>query len=168
MRSGLKTSLIEHFYFYTTIFLIIHAVKFRYILWEGHKIWKRNLPIMFKITYKRKKRWQIFFQNYMAFSDYLNIIYSRENSPANLGAQRIITLQNWFHSIEETFCGQLVHRSRSAVSLEWHKTIDRWRKIHYHYSQKPREMNGLNKTLCGHHPFSARFFKIRVPKVIDF
>ena len=62
----------------------------------------------------------------------------------------------------------LVHWGRFAVSLEWHKTIDRWRKIHYHYSQKPREMNGLNKTLCGHHPFSARFFKIRVLKVIEF
>ena len=43
---------------------------------------------MFEVTYQRKKRLQTFLQKYVAFSQYLNIIYNRKNYPANLEAQK--------------------------------------------------------------------------------
>ena len=49
---------------------VVHKVQ---ILWEGHKIWKENLPLYFEIMYLvTSKQSMRFFQNFVVFLEYLN------------------------------------------------------------------------------------------------
>ena len=49
-----------------------HVAKVQ-ILWEGHKIWKKKISHLFlKKLGNVKKKWEIFFQIFVAFSEYLN------------------------------------------------------------------------------------------------
>ena len=41
------------------------------ILWKGHKIWKKISTFFFKLLRNIKTKWEIFFQIFVAFSEYL-------------------------------------------------------------------------------------------------
>jgi hypothetical protein len=61
---------------------IVHVSTVQ-ILREGHRIWKK-LPPFFEITYYCQNKVGDFFQNFVAFLEYLNFTYNCVKDPLNL------------------------------------------------------------------------------------